>query len=313
VSDTTQSITVGDNDCPFGASLPDLTSGFYLLTRVDSEQMAVTGVTLSGDDTATLSVVRGANGTTAAPHSSGASVFLASDQRGFSRGSGFNIGTFLNPGDPPSLVVDTALDKAIDTDGLTSLREAIAYANLHPGPDTIVLAATVVGSRQRTVRLTGGPLVLTDPATTTIVGPGAKRLTIRGAGRSRVFDVHGGSLAFSGLTIADGRADNGAGIRNEGGRLALTRVVLRGNMARFLGGGLSNDGTATLSGVTITGNAASLGGGIANLGRLSVGKVTIRGNVARYAGELFNRGKLTRAPAGPRVVPASASPRSDAV
>ena len=75
----------------------------------------------------------------------------------------------------------------------------------------------------------GGPLVLTDPATTTIIGPGAKLLTFKGNGRSRVFDVRGGSLALSGLTIAGGR---GGGLRNDDGTLSLTDVRIRGNPAR---------------------------------------------------------------------------------
>jgi hypothetical protein len=217
-------------------------------------------------------------------------------------------GIALTNTEAASLVLTTTRDVVDPFDGLTSLREAIAYANSHPGPDTIIFNPAALGRRPVTIRLTGGPLVLTDPATTTIVGPGAKRLTIGGAGRSRVFDVQGGSLAISGLTIADGRADHGAGIRNEGGQLALTRVVLGDNRARLLGGGLHNDDTATLRGVTVTENAASIGGGIADLSQQSASKVTIHRNVALAGRGLFNRGKLMRiprrTPAGARVVPA---------
>ena len=77
-------------------------------------------------------------------------------------------------------------------DNLTSLREAVAYANAHPGPDTIVFDPTALGKRPRTIRLIGGPLVLTDPATTTIIGPGARKLTIQGKGKSLIFDIEGG-------------------------------------------------------------------------------------------------------------------------
>jgi hypothetical protein len=106
-------------------------------------------------------------------------------------------------------------------------------------------------------RLVGRPLVLTNPANITIVGPGARRLTIGGGGKSGIFDVEGGSLTLSGLTIENGNADLGGGLRNEGGRLALTRVVIQGNRAG--GGGLFNDGRTTLSGVTIKGNHARIG------------------------------------------------------
>ncbi len=157
-------------------------------------------------------------------------------------------------------MLTTAHDVVDPVDSLTSLREAVAYANSHPGPDTITLDPAVFGSKRETIVLTGGPLVLTDPATTTIIGPGAKRLTISGGGKGRVFDVEGGSLALEGLTISGGRANRGGGIRNEGGTLALDRVVLSGNHAR-VGGALFNDGRATLTHVVLRGNSARVGPG----------------------------------------------------
>ena len=132
----------------------------------------------------------------------------------------------------PSLVLSTHRDVMDEFDGLTSLREAIAYANSHPGPDTITFQPDAFGKAPRTIKLIGGPLVLTDPATTTILGPGARRLTISGGRRSRVFEVRGGSLALKGVTISGGRAGRGGGIRNDGGTLALDRVALRGNPGR---------------------------------------------------------------------------------
>jgi hypothetical protein len=150
-----------------------------------------------------------------------------------------------------------------DVDSLASLRAAIAYANSHPGPDTITFEPAVSGKTPRTIKLIGGPLVLTDPATTTIVGPGATRLTIKGDGKSRLFDVEGGSLALSRMTITGGNAGkgNGGGIRNDGGKLWLNDVVLRGNRARK-GGGLFNDGTTTLADVVLRGNTARRGPGL---------------------------------------------------
>jgi hypothetical protein len=160
-----------------------------------------------------------------------------------------------------SLVLTTNRDVVDPFDGLTSLREAIAYANAHPGPDTITFDPAASDGRRRTIRLTGGPLVLTDPATTTIVGPGARRLTIGGGRRSRVFEVRGGSLALEGVTISGGRGGRGGGIWNDGGTLALDRVALRGNRAG-VGGGLFNDGTAVLTDVVIAGNSARVGSGL---------------------------------------------------
>jgi hypothetical protein len=126
----------------------------------------------------------------------------------------------------PSPVVTTQHDIVDDVDDFTSLREAIAYANSHPGADTILFDPAFFGNSPRTIVLTGGPLVLTDPATTTIIGPGARRLTLSGGGKSRVFEIDGGSLDLSGVTITGGKADHGGGMLNEGGRLALTDVVI---------------------------------------------------------------------------------------
>jgi hypothetical protein len=121
----------------------------------------------------------------------------------------------------------------------------------------------VFGSKRRTTTLIGGPLVLADPATTTIVGPGAKLLTISGGGKSQVFDVETGSLALSGLTIANGNADLGGGLRNEGGTLTLTKVAIRSNRA-IVGGGLYNDGRTSLRGVSIMCNRARVGSQLFN-------------------------------------------------
>jgi parallel beta-helix repeat protein len=166
----------------------------------------------------------------------------------------------------PSLVLTTYRDVVDAFDGLTSLREAIAYANSHPGPDTIRFDPAVFGKSPRTIKLTGGPLVLSDKATTTIIGPGARLLCLKGDGKSRVFDIRGGSLALEGVTITGGRALRGGGVRNDGGRLALDHVAIRGNRAR-VGGGLYNAGTATLTRVVLRGNRALVGSGLFNTRR----------------------------------------------
>ena len=119
----------------------------------------------------------------------------------------------------PSLRLTTAGDGVDQFDDLTSLREAIGYANSHPGPDTITFDPAPSGKKRWSIKLSGGPLVLTNPATTTIIGPGARRLLIRGDGKGPVFDIEGGSLALDGVTISGGRADRGGGVRNQGGRL----------------------------------------------------------------------------------------------
>jgi hypothetical protein len=187
----------------------------------------------------------------------------------------------------PSLVLTTARDVVDQFDNLTSLREAIAYANSHPGPDTITFDPSVFGKTPRTIVLTGGPLVLTDPATTTIVGPGDNLLTFKGTGQGPVFDIEGGSVALSGVTIAGGNGKLGGGLLNEGGTVSLNHVVVRDNGA-VIGGGLYNDGMVTLNHVVIRGNRAKLGGGLYNDGTATLTNVLIHGNRARVSSRLFN-------------------------
>jgi parallel beta-helix repeat protein len=205
--------------------------------------------------------------------------------------------------EPRSLKLTTHRDVVDAFDGLTSLREAIAYANSHPGPDTIAFEPAVFGKTPRTIKLIGGPLLLTDPATTTIVGPGARFLTLSGGRRSRVFDIRGGSLALEGVTISGGRADRGGGVLNHRGTLALDHVILRGNRAR-VGGALFNDGKALLSDVVIRGNRARVGGALFNDGKALLRDVVIRGNRARVGCGLFNTRAATfswrRSPGGGR-------------
>jgi hypothetical protein len=161
-------------------------------------------------------------------------------------------------------LVRTPPRKAVQLfDDLASLRAAIAYANNHPGPDVITFDPAVFGTRSRTIRLIGGPLVLTDPATTTIIGPGARLLTLSGGVKRRVFDIEGGSLPLQALTITGGNAGegNGGALRNDGGKLWLNHVVFRGNRAR-VGGGFFNDGTTTATVVVFRSNTARVGSGM---------------------------------------------------
>ena len=72
-----------------------------------------------------------------------------------------------------------------------------------------------------------------------------------------------GRLTLSGVTVANGIADLGGGLRNEAGRLVLTNVMIHGNRA-IVGGGLFNDGRTLMRGVSIKGNRAQVGPGLFN-------------------------------------------------
>jgi hypothetical protein len=110
--------------------------------------------------------------------------------------------------------------------------------------------------------------VVTDPATTTIIGPGASLLANSGGGKSHVRHIEGGSLALDGLTITGGRVDRGGGILNDG-TLWLDHVIIRGNRDLF-GGALFNNGTAALTDVVMRGNTTRAGPGVFNTRRATL-------------------------------------------
>ncbi len=100
IAATDMSITVANASAFAAFSAPTLATGSYGTIQIDAEQMAVTGVTVNADGTATLTVTRGANSTTPAGHSVLTSVFLVSDQRGilpsYQNPAAVNIGAVEN-------------------------------------------------------------------------------------------------------------------------------------------------------------------------------------------------------------------------
>ncbi len=131
-----------------------------------------------------------------------------------------------------------------------------------------------------TITLTSGALVINTGLR--IFGPGANLLTVQrstaaGTPKFRVFHVaqSSGQVDITGLTIANGDVSGGfqfgGGILNEG-NLTLSGVTISGNAA-FGGGGIANPSASlTVSNSTISGNRAFGGGG----GGISGGTVTLR-------------------------------------
>ena len=210
---------------------------------------------------------------------------LATDQRGVARPQGNvpDIGAFelqsTTPGETASLVV-TTLSDVTASDGQTSLREAINYANFKAGADTVTFADNVRG----TLGIGSQLPLLTDDIS--IRGPGARVLTVDGGGAARLLRIRAGAnVSISDITLSGGNpsVSNGDGrggaLLNEGD-LTLRQVALTGNSASQ-GGGLSNfNGSATLIGCLLSGNkASSNGGGFDNFnGRVTVINCTISGN-----------------------------------
>ncbi len=198
-------------------------------------------------------------------------------------------------------------------DGTGSLRAAIAAA---VDGDVIDFASTV-----QYVKLTTGPLVL-DQRSLTIEGPGANALTIRrvrGTPRFRVITINGGTLAISGLTVANGRASgggifvanadltlsrcaivrnkglSGAGVLSDGSTLTVKECTFSDNDANEGfggGGGLQNNySTVRIARTTFSRNSATAGGGILNAGLLTIINSTVAGNHAVQQGGGINKSR----------------------
>ncbi len=171
--------------------------------------------------------------------------------------------------------------------GAGTLRWAVEQANASNQAETIVFSSTF--DTPKTIRLTGGPLVLSDPAGITISGPGENLLSISGHNAGRVMSVTPGTTAsLSNLTITGGKVPGkGGGIQNNGGALALDDIAIRGNSAG-MGGGLYNNGSVTLSDVTFRGNHARIGGGVYNNGSVTEANVVSRSNTAGAGSGVFS-------------------------
>jgi hypothetical protein len=216
------------------------------------------------------------------------------DQRGAVRGpAGLNAGTAPDVGAYEASSSYLVTSTADDGSAVGTLRTAVNWAfvstNANPSnspaaPNTIVFdlpSGSVINLESALPALSASSMA--------IDGPGASSLTVERdptlATQFSVFVVDSGStVSISGLTIAHGAADDGAGIDNSG-RVTLSDATLADNTADD-GGGLFNNGTATLNGSDFTGNSGLVsGGGVANSGgTASVSGCTFQSNSAGTSG-----------------------------
>lgn len=214
---------------------------------------------------------------------------LSTDQRGFPRviGSAPDVGAFEQNS---TIVVDTTED-AVDGDfsrGDRSLREALLF---------IADGGTILFDRRlngETIRLNDGELVVDRNVTINgdIDSDSFSNITIDAQQESRVFNISDddrnslNTVTLSGLTITNGRDDQGAGIRNRE-LLTLNDSTVTGNVATGIGGGIhSEDSPLKLFSSTVSGNiAANGGGGIWSEGSyLRVSNSTINSNASTRNG-----------------------------
>jgi parallel beta-helix repeat protein len=160
------------------------------------------------------------------------------------------------------ILVTTASDS-----GAGSLRQNILLAG--SVESTITFASNVVG----TITLTNGALGISKNVS--IVGPGARVLTLDANANGHIFEVLSGNASISGLTLANGRyvgtpggvEQNGAQARGGGifnqATLALNDCILSNNVV------IGGQGGPTASGFA-GGGGNGFGGAIANIGTLAM-------------------------------------------
>ena len=225
--------------------------------------------------------------------------------------------------DTPSTIVTTLDDVVDSTDGLISLREAIAYTGTNDLGTTITFASSLFNG---TILLNGSELYLNKNIT---IDATAANITIDADQKSRVFNVTTNTeVVMTGLTITNGYVfasaegdENGwgGGILNKGiltvanctitgnsalriggygggiynvfDTLTVMDCIISGNTASYGGGGIINGGTMTVTNSAILGNTTySYGGGIGNGGTMTMTNSTISGNTASYSGGGINNG-----------------------
>jgi fibronectin-binding autotransporter adhesin len=165
--------------------------------------------------------------------------------------------------------------------GAGTLRDAVARADLATNPVEIDFH---LKKGETEITLTTGQLELSNSVPITIDGPGSALLTVDGDQNSRVFQIDPNVTAsISGLTISEGYIKTGidfpyqgypSGIGNDGGglynqgSLTLTGVTVSDNFAEDFGGGVanspSNNASIAMTDCSITGNVAGTAGGVAN-------------------------------------------------
>src|SRR3954451_10452165 len=159
--------------------------------------------------------------------------------------STFRVNTTLD-------TVAVNLKNGKDATGHISLRSAIQAADARGGSNTIILPGgtftlTIAGAGEDA----GATGDLDITRNLTIKGKNPAGTIIDGNNLDRVFQVLGGKVSISKLTIQHGRAaGQGGGILNSGGRGALSSGAFLNNVAA---GGSGTAGTAGATGVQLGG------------------------------------------------------------
>lgn len=210
------------------------------------------------------------------------------------------------------------------SDGRCTLRAAIEEANIEAGVSDVIMFAL---PQPAVIELTFGEIPITHGLE--IVGPGARRLTIRRSTQSgtpnfRIFHTFSPAyVTIRGITLQNGSSDLGGGLFVESttdnaefvrlfdaalignhatnggaagasGKLYLVRCLIASNTATDGGGAFANIGSTAFTAITsstLTGNSAAQGGAIQNeSGSMILVNDTISGNSASSAASSIDSG-----------------------
>ena len=194
-----------------------------------------------------------------------------------------------------------------------TLPEAIlasnGYSNSHASSAAMVLfsssaangATNFYDGSLHLIALTSALPTIT--AAITIQGPGPNGVTIQrssaaGTPDFRIFYLHrpaggGPTVTIIGLSIANGKADSGGGIYNDGGNLTVINCILQSNNGTSRGGAIYNSANLTVNTVVFAGNSAGggRGGAIFHGGSsATIANSTFGSNSAGYGGAIASYG-----------------------
>jgi uncharacterized repeat protein (TIGR02543 family) len=182
------------------------------------------------------------------------------------------------------------------TGACQTLQEGVTAAETYT--DTDVTLEVAAGTYAEHDTITAKSL-----SSLTIQGAGTHATTVTGTKSGRPLTVEGGTVAISGFTITNGHATTGGGVFNDGSATLTDDTVTNDSTPPGgKGGGVLNDGTATLTDDTLSGDTAGdYGGGFMNTaGTATLTDDNISGDTTLndpgdgyFGGGIFNYGTAT--------------------
>ncbi|MHC4154260.1 MAG: outer membrane protein assembly factor BamB family protein [Planctomycetota bacterium] len=163
-----------------------------------------------------------------------------------------------------------------------------AIDDSNDGDIIYVFPGTYTGPGNRDIDYGGRAITVTgvDPDDPYIVG--ATVVDCNGAGRGFYFHTgEGANSVLAGLTIANGYAHHGGGIRSDNSSPRISKCMIKGSASNRGGGIYCNNSSPTISGCTISNNSSNTDGGGMQCDYSSVPNVsncTFVENSATYAG-----------------------------